>query len=137
MPKVKGMASLERRMAAIPKALRANVRYAMEDQADKVTEDMWQLAPYRSGVLSSSIGWTWGDAPAGSMSIGKVGKKEYGTMRITIHAGGGDAFYARFHEFGTKDMPAHPFFYPVWRARRKRVKSAIARAINKTIKEMK
>ena len=67
--------------------------------------------------------------------IGTVGGREYGTMRITIYAGGGDAFYARFQEFGTVKMPANPFFFPVWRARRKRIKNRISRAVSKGIRE--
>lgn len=132
---VKGLDRLNRRWRAVPKNARINVRAAMEDLASDIVEEMWSRAPFRDGVLSGSIGWTWGDAPAGSMTIGKVGGKEYGTMRITIYAGGGDAFYARFHEFGTQDMPANPFFFPVWRARKRRVKGRISRAMSKSIRE--
>ena len=132
---VKGLDRLNRRWRAIPKNARINVRAAMEDLASDIVEEMWSRAPFRDGVLSGSIGWTWGDAPAGSMTIGKVGGKEYGAMRITIYAGGGEAFYARFHEFGTQDMPANPFFFPVWRARKRRVKGRISRAMSKSIRE--
>lgn len=132
---VKGLDRLNRRWQAIPKNARINVRAAMEDLASDIVEEMWSRAPFRDGVLSGSIGWTWGDAPAGSMTIGKVGGKEYGAMRITIYAGGGEAFYARFHEFGTQDMPANPFFFPVWRARKRRVKGRISRAMSKSIRE--
>lgn len=132
---VKGLDRLNRRWRAIPKNARINVRAAMEDLASDIVEEMWSRAPYLDGVLSGSIGWTWGDAPAGSMTIGKVGGKEYGAMRITIYAGGGEAFYARFHEFGTQDMPANPFFFPVWRARKRRVKGRISRAMSKSIRE--
>ena len=132
---VKGLDRLNRRWRAIPKNARINVRAAMEDLASDIVEEMWSRAPFRDGVLSGSIGWTWGDAPAGSMTIGKVGGKEYGAMRITIYAGGGEAFYARFHEFGTQDMPANPFFFPVWRARKCRVKGRISRAMSKSIRE--
>jgi len=75
------------------------------------------------------------EAPAGSLTIGTVGGREFGTMRITIFAGGGDAFYARFQEFGTVDMTANPFFFPVWRAHRRRARTRISRAISKAIRE--
>ena len=45
------------------------------------------------------------------------------------------AFLSGFQEFGTKDMPDNPFFFPVWRARKRRVKSRLTRNINKAIKE--
>lgn len=133
---VQGLDRFKKRWKAIPENALKNVRAAMEDAADDVVEEMWSRAPHgETGRLGASIGWTWGKAPAGTMVIGKVGGQEYGAMRITIYAGGGEAFYARFHEFGTVDMPANPYFYPVWRARRRRVKSRISRAISKSIRE--
>ncbi|AVO36599.1 HK97-gp10 family putative phage morphogenesis protein [Pukyongiella litopenaei] len=132
---VQGLDKLNRRWKAIPKNARINVRYAMEEAANDIVEEMWSRAPYRTGEVAESIGWTWGDAPAGTMTIGKVRGREYGTMRITIYAGGGNAFYAKFHEFGTVNMPAHPFFFPVWRARSKRVKGRVSRAISQAIKK--
>lgn len=108
----------------------------MEDAANDIVEEMWSRAPQgATGRVGASIGWTWGDAPAGSFVIGSVGGREFSSMRITIFAGGGDAFYARFHEFGTVKMAAQPFFFPVWRARRKRVRGRISRAISKSIRE--
>ena len=133
---VKGLAQFNRRWKAIPKAARINVRAAMEDMASDLVEEMWVRAPYgETGRLSASIGWTWGEAPKGSLTLGTVGGKEYGALRITIYAGGGEAFYARFHEFGTVDMPARPFFFPVWRARRTRIRRRISLAISKAIRE--
>lgn len=133
---VDGLDKFKRRWQAIPKNARKNVRAVMEDQANDIVEEMWARAPMGETLkLGASIGWTWGDAPAGSMVIGTVGGSEYASIRITIYAGGGDAFYARFHEFGTLNMPANPFFFPVWRARRRRVTTAISRAISKAIRE--
>lgn len=133
---VQGLDNLNRRWSKIPKAARINVRAAMEDSANDIVEEIWFRAPHgATGIVGASIGWTWGDAPKGTLTIGTVGGREYGTLRITIYAGGGDAFYARFHEFGTVKMSASPFFFPVWRARRKRIRSRISRAMSKAIKE--
>jgi len=130
------IAAFERRMAAIPASVRERVRFAMQDQADKIVEDMFNAAPQGDTLrLAGSIGWTWGEAPAGTMVLGTVGGRDYASMKITIFAGGGDAFYARFQEFGTVNMTANPFFYPVWRARRRRARSAITRAIRKGVAE--
>lgn len=131
---VEGLSELERRWGAIPGRIKKNVRYEMEQQAYKIIEEMYALAPQLTGDLAGSINFTWGDAPAGTLTLGTVGGNEYGSMRLTIYAGGSDAFYARFQEFGTVKMPANPFFFPVWRARRKRTRGAITRAINKAIK---
>jgi HK97 gp10 family phage protein len=133
---VKGLAEFNRRWGAIPAKVRQAARDTLEQNAEEIVADMKRLAPKGESLdLVNSIGWTWGDAPEGSMVIGTVGGKEYSTLRITIYAGGGDAFYARFQEFGTKDMPANPFFFPVWRTRKRRVKSRLTRNINKAIKE--
>lgn len=132
---VQGLARFNRRWMAIPKAARVNVKAAMEDAANDIVEEMWSRAPFDEGDLAASIGWTWGEAPEGTLTIGTVGGTEYGALRITIFAGGGDAFHAWFQELGTQNMPANPFFFPVWRARRKRVKGRISRAMSKAIRE--
>lgn len=133
---VEGLAKFEARWKRIPKNALINVRAAMEESATDIVEEMWSRAPQgATGRAGASIGWTWGDAPAGSFTIGSVGGNEYASLKITIYAAGGDAFYAKFHEFGTVKMAARPFFFPVWRARRKKVKGRISRAISKAIKE--
>ena len=131
---VQGLAELNRRWGAIPGKVRAAAREALEDVASDIVNQMRSAVPRRTGALAGSINWTWGDAPKGAMVIGTVRGSEYATMRITIYAAGGDAFYGRFQEFGTVKMPANPFFYPVWRARRRGAKSKITRAISKAIR---
>ncbi|GGW23985.1 hypothetical protein GCM10011452_09200 [Gemmobacter lanyuensis] len=155
---VQGLNELNRRWTAIPKKVRDAVRVEMEKAADDVVATMRRFAPVDTGALRESIGWTWGDAPAGALTIGKVGKTEYGTMLITIYAGGTeqtkrrqarasgtrardqkrggyfDTDVARLQEFGTKVMNAHPFFFPAWRAKRTKVKGNISRAITRAIK---
>lgn len=132
---VHGLSKFERKFNAIPEQMRKNIAAAMEDIADQIVAQMYTAAPHDTGDLAGSIGWTWGDAPSGSLVIGQVGKTEYGAMRITIYAGDKDAFYARFQEFGTVDMPANPFFFPIWRSNKKKIKSRISRAVSKAIKE--
>lgn len=139
---VKGLAEFERRWAAIPRRVIEAARDTLEQNAEEIVADMRRVAPRGATLaLVNSIGWTWGDAPKGSMVLGTVGGNEYATLRITIFAGtrdkslgDQDAFYAAFQEFGTVKMAANPFFFPVWRARRRRVKSRLTRNINKAIK---
>jgi len=86
-----------------------------------------------------------------------------GDLVITIFAGNDEAFYARWVEFGTrphtitvKNAPtlsrggvnfgtsvSHPgastanaFFFPAYRAMRKRIKTRISRAINKSVRDV-
>lgn len=41
--------------------------------------------------------------------------------------------YALAQEFGTEKMPKNPFFYPVYRARRKDIKAAVRKAVKKAV----
>lgn len=136
MTQVQGMAEFKRRWGAIPVVVRKSVAAEMESIAENLVQDMRKIAPKRTGKGSSSINWTWGDAPKGAMVIGKVAGNEYRTLRITIYAAGDDAFYMKFQEWGTVNMPANPFFFPVWRARRRSARTRITRAINKAIRSV-
>jgi HK97 gp10 family phage protein len=135
---VDGVEALVARIRAIPDKVTESAREFLEAKAQEIVEMMQRLVPKESFALWASIGWTWGDAPEGSMVIGKVkgGKgagKEYASLAITIYAGGGKAFYGRFQEFGTKNMPANPFFFPAYRAKRASVKSGLTRVIKKAV----
>ncbi|MGB0661325.1 MAG: HK97 gp10 family phage protein [Mangrovicoccus sp.] len=124
---------------------------AMEEGADEIVAFMKSLVPVRSGDLRSSIAWTWGDAPKGSLVIdeirsGRNAGMQYATLRITFYVG---EWYGRLVEFGTSphaqpnrgtDHPgttAKPFFYPAWRAKeasfKRKIKSAVRRAIKEAI----
>ena len=127
---VEGFDRLQRRWKRIPELILDNVRLAMEKMAAEIVTEMRAAAPKGETLaLVNSIGWTWGDAPAGTMTIGAVGGSEYGTMRITIYAGGGDAFYAVYQEHGTVRMPANPYFFPVWRKKKRGWKRRMANAV--------
>lgn len=118
------------------------------------------------GALRDSIGWTWGNkAPKGSIKLGSIGNssgRRPGDLVITIFAGNDEAFYARWVEFGTKShgidavnapvmgragvnfgthvnhpgAVATPFFFPAYRAMKKRIKGRMARAINKSARDV-
>ena len=97
---------LRARLAKIPDIAREAAAAAMEEGAQEIVDAMKMAAPFQSGDLRDSIGWTWGEVPAGSFMIDEIrsGKNkgdQYATMRIKIYAGNKDAFYARFIEFGT------------------------------------
>lgn len=42
--------------------------------------------------------------------------------------------YALAQEFGTEKMSANPFFYPVWRLKRRRARGQVTRAIKRVVK---
>ena len=131
---------LRARLAKIPDIAREAAAAAMEEGAQEIVDAMKVAAPFKSGDLRDSIGWTWGEVPAGSFMIDEIrsGKNkgdQYATMRIKIYAGNRDAFYARFQEFGTRSQPAQPFFLPTWRKERAKFRRRIRDRIRKRIKE--
>lgn len=141
------MAQLSPRIVAklkqIPDVAVDAARLAMEEGAQEIVEAMRAAAPKgATGKLRDSIGWTWGDLPPGTFMIDEIrsGRNkgdQYATMRIKIYAGAGEGFYARFHEFGTKDgkTPARPFFYPNWKAKRAEFRRKIRARVRAAIKE--
>ena len=97
---------LRARLAKIPDVVREAAAAAMEEGAQEIVDAMKMAAPIERGDLRDSIGWTWGEVPAGAFMVDEIrsGKNkgdQYATMRIKIYAGNKDAFYARFIEFGT------------------------------------
>ena len=138
---VTGVAALRSRFKAIPEAIKREMVIVLERYAERIVADMRRLVPVRSEALRNSIGWTWGDAPKGSLRIGTFKGKEFGALKITIYAGTRDkklgkrdAFYALFQEFGTKEAAANPYFFPSLRANKRALRSAQTRAFRKVIK---
>ena len=139
------MAQLNPRIVAklkqIPDVAVDAARQAMEEVAQEIVEAMRAAAPKgKTGRLRDSIGWTWGEVPAGSFVIDEIrsGKNkgdQYATLRIKIYAGNREAFYARFQEFGTRSQPAQPFFFSTWKAKRAEFRRRIRERVRKRIKE--
>lgn len=140
--KVTGVEALNRKFKAMPKAVEERLKRAMAKSADEIVRDMKRLVAKDTGALGDSISWTWGDAPAGAMTIAQASAGE-GTIRLTIYAGtrdkklgDRDAFYARFVEFGTRKMAAKPFFFPAYRSNRKRAANRIKSGIRRAVKDV-
>lgn len=136
--RIQGVDRLKRKLRALPDAAREEIAKAMETSADDIVAHMKYYAPVDTGDLQMSISWTWGTAPKGAMVIGKIkpSGKGVGNMVITIFAGGDGAFHARFIEWGTKNMRAQPFFYPIYNRRRRSARGRVTRAINKSAKRI-
>ena len=113
----------------------------MEEVAQEIVEAMRAAAPKgKTGRLRDSIGWTWGDLPPGTFMIDEIrsGRNQgdqYATLRIKIYAGNREAFYARFHEFGTRRQPAQPFFFSTWSKEKAKFRRRIRERVRKRIKE--
>ncbi|BCH32636.1 hypothetical protein MesoLjLc_45660 [Mesorhizobium sp. L-8-10] len=128
---VKGLAQLQRKLTVtIPAKVEAATRAAMEKGADELVAMMKRLVPVDQGDLRDSIAWTWGEAPKGAVVLAES-KAESRGLKITVYA---TDFKARWIEFGTVKMAAQPFFFPSYRAMRKRIKSRITRTMKKAIR---
>jgi HK97 gp10 family phage protein len=157
-----GLSRLERRMLAIPKAMREAVKPALAKSADEIVAVAKQLCPVDKGALRASIGWTWGAAPSGSMTLATG---VAGELSITIFAGNDEAYYARWVEFGTRGgvfgqrvgarnsdhrqqrtkgrksyrthpgTAAQPYFYPAWRLGQKKARARVKRAISAAVRK--
>lgn len=148
--KVLGLDRLRKKLKRFPAVVEAEIKTAMETSANEIVALAKSLAPTDSGDLRNSIAWTYGDAPQGAIVLGKVKASNSGNLKITVYAGGPDAYYARFIEFGTAPhlnggrfagtsnpgTAAQPFFYSAYRANRKRAKGRITRAVNKAAKKV-
>ena len=149
---VTGVRELEKKLTVVfPALVEQRVKEALEKAADQVVAQMKQRAPVYAGpdlkrsdgrpiipgALRDSIGWTWGDAPKGTVSLGSVqtGLNKEGTTKLTIYAGDRKAFYARWVEFGTRKWAGNPFFFSTWRNNKRKVKGMLTRAIRKAIRE--
>lgn len=131
MAKVEGREALKRKFAAMPRAVREEIKAALIKSADELVGMQKRLAPVRTGELRDSIHY----------------EIEDDGLRAVVSA---DDWKARFIEFGTRPhenqgefkgsenpgTPARPFFYPAYRALRTRIKSRLSRAITTGIKKV-
>lgn len=130
---------IRRRFIALGRIAEQEVRAAMEKEAAALVETQRRVVAKDDGDLQRSIIWRWVRAARNAL------------MTIEISAGGKvngkTVWWARLVEFGTAPHRAggrfagahhpgtrpQPFFFPVWRARRKRIKSAVRRALKRAI----
>lgn len=136
---LQGLPELKKKLILLRTKTEAAIAPVMAEAGNEITEMMKRLVPVDRGTLRDSIGWTFGEAPEGSI---KVGTFKQGALTLTIYAGSKEAFYARWVEFGTHGSaghaatPAQPFFYVSWRANRKPVKRKIAKAIQEAVEDV-
>lgn len=122
-----------RRLKVLGKKITEAVIAELDDGADVIVSRQKAAAPKDTGRLESTI----------RRSKVRQGKK---SATVTIRAGGrattdasstrpGGFDYAVEQEFGNKDMPAHPFFYPPIRQNAEDIKRKIRRAFRAEVKD--
>lgn len=147
--KVTGLAQLEAKLTKlIPEAAKKAVQKAVVDAGQDMAELAYSLAPTDDGDLRKSIEVTGpgGKTPPYSQP---GGSRQAGEFEAIVTAGNTKVRYAHLVEFGAAPhaaggrfagsqhpgAKAQPFFFPAYRATKKRMQSKISRAINKAVKE--
>ena len=96
--------------------------------AEDIANTMRSVAPKDKGDLVESIRLTINED--GRVYIKAGGKRTTKEVR----SGSGVPYdYAFAQEFGTKEMPASPFFWPSYRLKRKPARAKMTRALKKEI----
>lgn len=154
-----GIRELNRKLkVTIPKLADEAAERAIAKGAEELVDMMRRLVPRgKTGKLAKSIGWTFGEAPEGSFAIDTLSSRD-ARVKATIYAGSKEAFYVRFVEFGTAPHSiatnasvkrnlrqdqgtlhpgarAKPFFYPSYRALRRRIRSRVTREVKKAVRK--
>lgn len=152
------------KMAALPEEVRKEIAAAIRTSADEIVALQKSLAPEDSGDLKRSIRAVRGTYTPENSNVRGMSASSGGDPELTVHIVAGDdkAWYARLVEFGTKPheirpkrpggllniygrlvesvnhpgASPHPFFYPGFRALRRRAKSRITRATKKAAKKV-
>lgn len=151
MAKLSRRENLLAKMAAMPPAVRSAIRQALAEGADMIADEARRLAPKDTGKLRDSIKQTWGGGKARYSSL--AGGTDGGgdpDLTVIISAGNSGVRYAHLVEFGTAPhlngglfagsrhpgTAPQPFFYPAYRANRRRVKARISRATTRAVKKV-
>jgi len=124
---------LQRRLAAIPKAVKSAVHPALIQSGNEMAGTMKALAPRDTGALAESIEVTPPNSPTPPYSQ-PGGSRIAAENEVLITVGNEDVRYPHLVEYGTQHAPAQPFFWPAFRLLRKRATSRIKRAVSKAVK---
>lgn len=110
-------------------------KQAAERGGEELAQVQRMLAPVDQGELIRSIRVEPAEqikTSQGLRDFNGVAVMAGDETTIVTNGSGGRFQNARIQEFGTKTRPASPFFFPAWRANRRRIRASITRAIRKS-----
>ncbi|MGV8831254.1 MAG: HK97-gp10 family putative phage morphogenesis protein [Devosia sp.] len=129
-----GIGRLQRRLAAIPKAVKDATQPALLKQGGAMAGTMRQFVAVDTGDTKASITVTPAgqqtppySQPGGSMTVPE--------NAVAITVGNQDVRTAHLLEYGTAKAPAQPFFWPAVRLHQNKAKAAIKRAVGTAVKK--
>lgn len=150
MARILGRDRMRKVLKALPNTVRARIRQAIIEASEDVADSARTLVPYRTGALYESIKVTPGDqnvpAYASLKSKRTVPDPE---LAAIISAGNTNVRYAHLVEFGaaphvnkgqfagTQNPGARPrpFFFPAFRANKRKAQAKINKAARQGIKD--
>ncbi|MER9702667.1 HK97 gp10 family phage protein [Mesorhizobium sp. M0204] len=130
------LARLQRRLEAIPKAVREATIPALVKSGEELAGTIRQLAePSRdTGALIESIEVTQpGQSTPPYSQPG--GMRVAGELEVLVTAGNEDVRYAHLVEYGSSKAEAQPFFWPAFRLLQKRILNRTKRAVGKAVRD--
>lgn len=153
MSKVQGRERLLRKLATLPPKARELIGKALQEGGDVIARDAKSRVPKRTGHLLRSIKVVSGDYQPDNANVrGMSAGLQRGDPKLTVRvvAGSARAWYARLVEFGTAPhiaggkfkgarhpgARARPFFFPAYRANKRRVSTRVGKAIKQAVKEI-
>jgi len=125
---------LEKRLKAIPEAVRKGVQPALVKGAQELAGVARALVPVDEGDLKESITVTEPGQTTPAYAEGG-GKRTAGENQALVTAGNESVRHGHLQEFGTVNQEAQPFMRPAERLTKDRSKRRISRAIGQAIKK--
>jgi hypothetical protein len=113
------------------------IKDTLHIQAGLVAAEIKSVAPVdpdseTPGALKASVRVEEGQPTAKKAYVVKI---KAGNARTKKKGAASKAYdYGRAVEFGTKDARPNPFFFPIWRARRKGVRAVVRKAIKNSVR---
>lgn len=109
----------------LPDAIRKAAQLSLEKSGSELVSALQAVAPYETGELRTTVRFALSN--------------DYESVAITIIGGDdrtveGSKQKARLQEFGTVNMPANPWFFPLYRRRRRAIQNKLSRDIKRAIK---
>lgn len=133
------MARINAMLLDLPETFSEPIKGTVTTQAALIASEIKSVAPVDEASATPG-------AVKESVRVEEAPPKDGKFFRIFIKAGGkltlkqgknGKSYdYVRGLEFSTQEQPAHPFFFPIWRARRKDVRAAVRKAIKAAAKDL-
>ena len=131
-------ARFSRRLRAIPPAVRKAVRDQLRANAEDLVQGIQRAVPVEDGTLRSTVeNEDTSNERRIRQTVRAGGERTTRPVRKSAKGNAPTYDYALAQEFGTSDMPANPFFYPTYRAKRKAFKRALNAAVKKAVASTK